>query len=447
MEVVWFLYASMMIAALAFALGVSAATGVAFGILPAVNATRVSIGESLKAAARSVMGAGSGTFRTRRALVIGQIAIATPLLGGSGLMIRSIANALAIDTGLDAVGVGIAAVNLPASRYDTEARASFARRLHSALEQESAVRRATVASDIPLNSGYSATMVELDEPEYAGREIRVYVHRVSSGYFETLGIPIIRGREFDDSDRAGGPVVVIISNQMAERFWPNADPVGRVVEGATIVGVVGDATYRGLIPNQVSNPNDPDIFAPLAQMPAARLQIAVRGSAAATDLAELIRAEVRRLDPALPVFGLTTMEEIVDAQVASNRTATRLLGAFASIAVVLAVGGLFGVMMYTVGRRKNEIGIRMALGAEPARVMRMFLGQAAGLVALGLLAGLLLAMGTVRFLASQLYQVGTSDLTTYLFAVGAFVSVGLLASAVPAFRATQVDPLISLRSE
>ncbi len=434
------------VAALLFAIAVSLTTGFVFGLLPAVSTARVSIGDSLRVSSSSVSGSRRG-FSTRRALVVAQIAVTIPLLVGSGLMIRSVSNTLSIDTGFDAAGVGVVSVNLPASRYDDVSRIEFSRQLREALLNEPLIRNATVASDIPLNSGYSAMIIELSGPGYVGRDVRVYVHRVSPGYFATLGIQLLQGRVFDSSDRSVGSDVVIVSEKMARRFWPDESPLGRVIGDATIIGVVANATYRGLVPDQEVNPDDPDIFVPLSQSSRADLQVAVRGQGTAADLPMLIQRTIGQIDPMLPVFGASTLAEIVEAQVAPSRAATRQLGAFAAIALLLSAGGLFGIMAFTVSTQTKEIGVRMALGADSTRVLGALLGKAAGLIVGGVVVGLIMALGITRFLESQLYSVSTTDFATYGSAAVVFLCVGLVACVIPSLRATRVDPLVSLRSD
>ena len=433
-----------------FALVVSLGTGLLFGLLPAVVGTRVSLSESLKAASRSVLHTGgAGRFGVRRLLVVGQVAVAVLLLIGAGLMVKSIARQLAVDTGFEPAGVVVAQVDLPATRYDAPGRIEFARRLEQALVENPSVRRAAVASDIPLASGYrSASTVTLDDDaEFAGQEIRVYVHSFTPGYLETLGLSLVQGRNFTDRDAGDSPGVMMVSQQMARKYWPNESPVGKRVSGAEIVGVVGDATYRGLVLDPVNNPNDPDVFYPLLQRPAARLNVAVKGDGSTVGLADVVRAAVRRLDGSLPVYGVSTMDEVIENQVAASRAATRQLGAFAVIALVIAAAGLYGVMAYQVSRRAKEIGVRIALGAMRGRVMGMILGQGLALVGVGLALGLGAAAVVGRVLQSQLYDVATTDIATYGAVTLVFSAVAALACLIPATRAMRVDPVAALREE
>lgn len=296
-----------------------------------------------------------------------------------------------------------------------------------------------MASDIPLASGYSAIMVTLDDDtEFAGQRIRVYVHSFTPGYLETLGLSLVQGRNFTYRDAGDSPGVMMVSQQMARKYWPNESPVGKRVSGAEIVGLVLDP---------VNNPNDPDVFYPLLQRPAARLSVAVKGDGSTVGLADVVRAAVRRLDGSLPVYGVSSMDEVMENQVAVSRAATRQLGAFAVIALVLAAAGLYGVMAYQVSRRANEIGVRIALGAMRGRVMRMILGQGLAPVAVGLALGLGAAAVVGRVLQSQLYDVATTDIATYGAVTLVFSAVAALACLIPATRAMRVDPVATLRED
>jgi len=262
-----------------------------------------------------------------------------------------------------------------------------------------------------------------------------------------LGIPVLEGREFAETDRAETRPVIVISQQFADRFWPGISPLGQMIDDAEVVGVAANASYRSLVPDQEEFPNDPDVFIPIVRNAPASLQVAVRGSVDPTELAQIIRSEVHGLDPMLPIFGVTTLADLVEAQVGASRAATQQLGAFAIIALLLAVGGLFGVMAYSVGRQAGEIGLRMALGATSRRIRMVFLGRAMGLVLAGVLIGVTLSIAVVRVLDSQLYGVASNDWTTYSAAGGLFLIVGLAACLMPALRATRIDPLLALRSE
>ncbi len=433
---------------LSFALAVSLATGLLFGVVPALVGARVSLSETLKSATRSLVGEGDGgRVSPRQLLVVGQVSIAVVLFVGAGLMVKSIARQLAIDPGFDASGL-VAQVSLPAARYDRDARISFAQQLEQSLWANAAVQSATVATDVPLGSGYSATMVALDaDPQYAGQEFRVYVHRVSPGYFETFGIPIVQGRAFESVDVGESAPVVIVSEHMVRRWWPDESPIGKLVDGAAVIGVAGDVKYRSLTADPVNNPDDPDLLYPILQRPSTQYSVAVSGVGGARELETAIRTAVRELDASLPVFGVTTMEQIVEAQVAASNAATQNLSAFAILALILAAAGLYGIMAYQVRRRTNELGIRIALGAGRGRLLAMVLRQGLSLVAVGLVIGLAGAAAMGRLLESQLYQVPTTDLATYALVAAVFVGVGVLACLVPATGAMRVDPLVALREE
>lgn len=433
--------------ALGFALAVSLATGILFGALPAISATRVAMSETLKSGSRSVT-AGGGPLNARRLLVVSQIAVALVLLIGAGLMIKSLTKQLAIDPGLRSDGVVTMQLDLPPSRYDREDAGVFSRTLRERLIALPGVAAVTVSSDIPLASGYSAMGVTIDDrPETADARVRVYSHGVTPGYFNTLGIPLLRGREFADSDVPDSPPVVIVNQYMAERYWPGGNPVGKTVSGVEIVGVAADVKFRGLVPDPVQNPDEPDIYYPLYQRPLYDLSVVIRAAIEPAQLVERVRAALRSLDPALPLYNVATMDEIIQRQTARSRAASSQLGFFALIALLLATTGVYGVVAYSVRQRTNEIGVRIALGADRGTVVAMVLRQGLTLVGVGLALGLVIAVAGGRLIASQLYDVASVDPATYAAVIAVFGAVGVAASAIPAWRATRVDPVAALRYE
>lgn len=421
-----------------FALLIAIATAVVSSVAPALMGERT---------ANAALRGGRGTLgrgdRGRRLLVVAQIAVAVPLLIGAGLMLRSIAAQLAIDPGFRAEGVVTAEVSLPRTRYDGEAAAAFAGRLQDALSRVPGTQVA-IAGDVPIASGYSATIATV---EHAGveRDYRVYVHSVSADYFDVLGMRMVEGRAFDARDGASGTEVVILSETAARRFYPGESAVGRLIEGAQVVGVVADAAFRTLLPDPVGNPDDPDIFLSFPQRPAMSVNVLLRGDGNPTRLVEQVREEVRRIDPSLPVAASSTLAEIVDGQVSADRALARQLAVFAVFALLLAGTGLYGVMAYSVSSRAPEIGVRMALGAERHTVLRQIFVQGTRLVAIGLALGLLVALLATSILRSQLYGVTRSDPFTYLVVAGVLAVAGMGATAIPAWRAMRVEPARVLR--
>jgi putative ABC transport system permease protein len=430
----------------AFAVVVSVGVALVIGLLPAMVSSKISGAAAARGAGRSVSDVGGGRVPWRQFLVAGQVASAVALLIGAGLVFRSVRSQLAIDPGFDSQSVAVAQVNLPAGRYpDDAARAAFADRLERELDAAAGITDATIASDVPLMSGYSAIDVRVDGDPQAEESIRVYRHRVSPRYFATLGIPIIRGRPFETTDIMGGTRSIIVSQTFADRYWPDQAPIGKRVSGMVVVGVAGDARFRSLVPNQSTSPDDPDVFLALAQFPTTDLAIMARTRGSTEGAHQQIDDALRRIDPSLPLFNRTSLDEQISSEVASATALSRQLGTFAGLAIALAVAGLYGVMAYNVGRRTNEIGLRMALGANERRVLGMVMGQGTRMVGSGLLIGMAAAVILSRMLRDQLYEVSTLDPTTYGVVGALFLSAGLIAAFLPARRATRISPLEALR--
>jgi predicted permease len=433
-------------ATIVFALAVSIGTALVFGSIPAGSGVRVGLMETMRAGSRgSTHGGGRGSIG-RRLLVVAQLGIAVPLLVGAGLLLQSIMHQSAIDPGFDAQGVVGAEINLPAARYTFDEARQFADRLTQTLEQDPLIAGVAIASDIPIQSGYRATMIDVEDPGQPPRAFRVYVHNVSAGYFELLRMKLLDGRTFDSRDAAGAAEVVVLSEKAAQRFWPGEQAVGKRIEGAEVIGVVGDAAFRTLLPDPVENPDDPDIFLAFAQYPTTAQSVLLRARGAAPDaLVDRLRDAVHTLDPALPVQANTTLTAVLNAETAASRALARELVAFAVAALLLAAAGLYGIMAYTVSQRAPEIGVRMALGAARGRVLFQVLRQGLQLVVAGTGAGLLVALAGGRVLRNQLYGVAATDVWTYAAVVAVLASAGALASWFPARRATRLDPMRVLK--
>jgi putative ABC transport system permease protein len=285
----------------------------------------------------------------------------------------------------------------------------------------------------------------------ADGEIRMYRHRVTPGFFSTLGIPLIRGRDFTEGDHAEAPGVVIISEAMARRYWPNEDPIGKRLRESgsgnpwfSIVGVAGEVKYRGL----PQNPNaDPDVYFPLMQRPTGNLNLAIRASVDPNSLVAAARGVLQKLDPDLPAYSVTTMAEQVASQTRQSRFSAWLLGIFGGLALALAAVGIYSVMAYAVEHRSREIGIRMAMGARAADVLKMVISQGMRLALLGVALGLGAALALTQLMKRLLFGVAAADPLTYGVIALLLTLVALLACWVPARRATKVDPIIALKCE
>jgi putative ABC transport system permease protein len=437
---------------LGFSLSVSILTGVLFGLAPALQAARPALSETLKAGGRNASG-GLGRNRLLGSLVVSEIALALTLLIGAGLMIRSLQHLQAVDPGFSTERLLTMRVSLPAQRYRREQIAAFGQQLCERLETLPGAQSVALASDLPLSGNSSAGPVELEgkPATSAGDETRMYRHRVTSGFFRALGIPLIKGRDFTAGDHAQAPRVVIISETMARRYWPNEDPLGKRLRetGAgdpwlSIVGVVGEVKYRGL----PQNPNaDPDVYFPLMQEPNKDLFLVVRSSGDPNSLVAAVRGVLQKLDPDLPAYNVTTMAERVANQTTQSRFSAWLHAIFGGLALVLAAVGIYSVMSYAVEQRSREIGIRVALGARAVDVLAMVIGQGMKLALLGVALGLGAALGFTQLMKRLLFGVAAADPLTYGVIAFMLAAVALLACYIPARRATKVDPMIALRCE
>jgi predicted permease len=309
------------------------------------------------------------------------------------------------------------------------------------------VTEAALASDLPLSGSSQAVFYAADGDDTTAAETRprAYVHRVTPGFFRVVGMPLLQGRTFLESELTPEITVVVVSDSVVRRFWPNADPIGRIIRvgslEASIVGVVPDTKYRGLPDNPTA---DPDLFFPYADRGAQG--VVLRTALPPASVASAVQAAIRRADPNIVVFGVTPMADQVAAQTSQSRFMSWLMGLFAGTALLLATVGIYGVMSYLVTQRTREFGIRLALGASSGEIIRVVVQQGARLIAAGVLLGVAAALGMSRLLQSLLFGVEATDpsgaLPVVLLAV-----VALAACAVPAIRATRVEPVVALRNE
>jgi putative ABC transport system permease protein len=437
--------------ALAFALVAAFLTGIAFGIVPAWNAARG--GERPPSAWATTVAASP----LRRGLVIAQLALALVLLTGAGLLIRSFALLRAQPSGFAPDGVLTMRLSLPAARYDSIAsQQAFLTRLEEDLRGLPGARAAGLVSELPL-SGWRMmhNMIVEGQPEVpAGQEPEVYSHEVSPGWFAAAGTPIVRGRAIGEEDGPGAPLVGVVNEAFVRRFSPGRDPLGLRARWAraesaawmTIVGVAADARFEDLGEEQ-----PPTIYTPFLQkqVPWKRwTAIAVRTQAGdPMALAEPVRRDVHRIDAALPITDVQPMTAVMLESVSDRRFNLILLCAFAGLAFGLAVVGIHGVLAHLVAQRSREVGVRMALGARRIDVLWLMLRQGLPLIGLGIAGGTLAAVAATRLMRSLLYGITPGDPLTFAAAAACLAVVGLLASLIPAQRATRVDPCIALRAE
>lgn len=435
---------------LAFSTAAALLSTVAFGLLPALKTSRTHPGEDLRAGGRT---SAAATARLRATLVVTQLALAVTLLVGAGLTARSYVRLLAVDPGFDATDVLAVRVDLPEGDYPPERRQALAVEARRQLAALPGVASVAGSVGAPYAGFYTANAVavpgwEPTSPAAEGGAPIAQWRSVTPGYFETLDVPILRGRGIATTDQAGGGATVV-SQAFAKQFWPGQDAVGRKLlfggpDGSprVVVGVVGDVRDAAL-----DEAPRPTIFLPYQQIPWMHQTWLVETTAEPATVARAVRAELRRLVPGVPIPEL----EPLRANLAGARTNPRfqalLMAAFAVAAVTLAAAGVYGLMAFAVARRRREIGVRMALGARPAAVVTMVARQGAVLVAAGAALGLAGAWALARSLESLLYQTSPSEVTTYAGAVAALAVVGLLAAYLPARRAAEVDPTVALTAE
>jgi predicted permease len=439
----------------AFTALVAVGTGVLFGLAPLLSSTMQRVGATLKqGGTRSTRG--SAGVRTRRALVVAEIAFAVVLLVGSGLMLRSVAALREVDMGFDPDDALTFTVALPAGDYPEPASVGqFYAELLERVRALPGVVAATATSDLPTTQ-----ILDANDTEFEGVPMTTdgppqnvdYYTAVHDAYFETMGVPIVEGRGFEPADALADGLVLIVNERTASTFYPGESAIGRRIRPSgsdawfTVVGVAGDVHQAG-----VATPPSTELFFynPQAAQLGANVQrvmsIVVRTQRDPLVLAPAVERIVREIDPALPVASLQTLEQNVAGTMAQPRFLTLLLGVFAGVALLLAAVGTYGVMAHSVAERNREIGIRMAMGAEPESVRGLVLRQGAALAATGLALGVIGALGLTRFLAAQLYEVGTTDLRTFVAVPVVLGAIALLACYVPARRATRVDPVEALR--
>lgn len=432
----------------AFTFGLAIVTAILFGLVPALAASAPDLHSALKVGGRGNT-AGRGGSSVRAALVVGELALSLIAMVGAGLFIRSMQNAQKIDPGFESQRLGTMAFNLGAARYTPARGEQYFLDAVEAARAVPGVEAAAVALNQPLGGGFLRTVFAADKdslPDYRGTLTNI--ESVSAGYFETLHIPLVSGRTFTAFDSEGNGLVAIANEAMARHFWPGENPIGKrwhfFGETATreIVGVVRDVAL-----NQLGEPPQPIAYLPIAQYyePAATLQVRTTGDPARV-LAE-VRNRVQKLDRNLAITNITTIREIIGQGLWAARMGAMLLALFGLLALVLAAVGLSGVMGYSVAQRRQEIGLRLALGAQPQEILRMVLGQGLLLTAVGMAIGLVAALALARLATSLLYGVSAADPMTLLVVPPVLITVALLACCFPARRAMRVDPIVALRYE
>ena len=428
---------------------VSLLTGLVFGIAPALAISRTDVHRTLKEGGRG-SAESRGRNRMRGLLVVSEVALALLLLIGASLMIGSLLKLRDVDAGFRAAGLLTAAIDLPPSKYaKPEQYEAFYRQLEERISAMPGVVTAGFSSVLPLGGDHLENWLVEGHPIHSPSDVPlVSVRIVTSRYFQTLQIPLRRGRAFTAQDRQGAPRVVIVNEALARRYWPNQDPIGKHIGNGRedgwmpVVGVVGNVRHTSL-----SEEPKPEMFMPLAQNARPAMRLAVRTPADPLRFAPALRRALAEVDRDQPLSRVGSMEQAVSDSIATGRFSALLLGMFAALALVLAAIGIYGVISFSVTCRTHEIGVRMALGARGADVLRAVMGQAAVLALVGVAIGLAAAFALTRLMGSMLYGIEATD--PLVFAGGSLVvaAAAALASFLPARRAARVDPIVALRYE
>jgi putative ABC transport system permease protein len=439
---------------LGFTLLVSLLTGLIFGLAPAIQASNFNLNETLKEGGRD-SAAGSRSNRIRALLVITEVAVSLILLIGAGLLINSFMRLRNVDPGFRADNLLTMRIVLPALKYPDQARrAAFYTDLLRRVEALPGVQSAAVTTNLPLYRQGNSIGISIEgRPDPPPDQGLIIVTRVvSPEYFSTMGIQLSKGRQFNEHDKAEGQGVAVISETMARKYWPGEDPLGRRIKSGssastspwlTIVGVAKDVRQF-----ELNVDPKPQMYLPYEQAGFfAPRDLVVRTNVEPLSLAATVRRTVWEIDKDQPVSNISTMEDILSESVARQRFSMLLLGVFAALALVLAAVGLYGVMSYSVAQRTREIGIRMALGAQARDVLKLVVGNGLKLVLIGVVIGLVAAFILTRLMSSLLFGVSATDPITFTIISLVLIGVALLASYIPARRATKVDPMIALRYE
>lgn len=439
------------ISVLGFTLVTSLLTGIVFGLAPAWQSAKSDLNEALKESGRSST-SGFALRRLRSMLVVSELALAFVLLVGAGLMMKSFVRLSGVDAGFDAKNVLTMALSLPGAKYpENEQQAAFFREVTTRLESLPGVQSAGAVSAIPLTGWQNKTSFAIEGRQEMSQTEEL--HAASPGYLRAMGIPLLRGRAFNEQDQGKSERVVIVSEGLARRYWPDEDPIGRRIQlggdshepWRTIVGIAGDIKQSGL-----DSESTREYYISYLQDTwgmTSDMTLVVRTEGNPSSLISVAQNQVKALDKDLPVYNVRTMEELRARSAAVQRFQMLLLGSFAAVALMLAAVGLYGVMAYAVTQRTHEIGIRMALGAANRDILNLVVGQGLKLTLIGVSIGLAASLALTRTLASLLYEVSAADPLTLIVTPVLLAGVALGACFIPARRATQVDPMVALRHE
>jgi putative ABC transport system permease protein len=429
---------------------ISVLTGLGFGLFPALQLSKTNVNQTLRDEGRGSTG-GHKRVQLRGLLVVSQVALSLLLLIGAGLLVRSFSRLLRVDPGFDPQNILTMNVSLPTVKYaEPQKQVAFFDELVRRVSALPGVRSAAISAALPLVPKRITPVLPEGQPEVPLAERPfIIVEAINPSWFRTLRVPLQSGREFTDADNAGAPKVVIVNEALARRYWPGQNPIGKHIAmgrqtASEVVGVAADVKNRGLaLDAQIQ------LYFPFAQLPWGNMNLLVRTAADPHAMVSSVRAQIAAIDSDQPVTAIQTIDELMDGSRASPRFTLLVLAAFSVAALVLTIVGIYGVLAYTVAQRRQEMGIRLALGAEKSDIVRLVVGQGLMLAIAGIVIGLIGALALSWIMASMLsgvlYGVGARDLTTFAVAPLVFLVIALFASYLPARRATQVDPNEALR--
>jgi predicted permease len=432
---------------LTFTLGISLATGVVFGIFPALQLARMDLHMTLREEGRS-SSAGHARGRLNGLLVIGQVALSLLLLIGAALLLRSYERLLKVDPGFNSQNVLTMNISLPTVKYAKPMdEVNFFDEVLRRVSAAPGVRSAAISATLPLSSKRITPMLPEGQPNVPlAQRPFIDIEAISPQWFQTLRVPMRGGREFAAADNQQAPKVLIVNETFARQFWPGQNPIGKHVivgrwpEPAEVVGVANDIKNRGL-----SQEPQAQVYIPFAQLPWSNMNLLVRTAVPPQTMTAAVRAVIAGVDPDQPVTSILTVDELMDNSRTQPRFLMMLLTVFSATALALAVVGIYGVLAYSVAQRQHELGIRLALGAKSADILRLVVRQGLILAASGVVIGFVAALLMTRLMSSMLYKVGAHDLVTFVAAPLLFLAVAVLTSYIPARRATKVDPIEAMR--
>jgi len=431
---------------LLFTLGVTLLTGLVFGSFPALKLARTNINSELRDEGRGTTG-GHKRMQAKNLLVIFQIAVCMLLLIGASLMIQTFTNLQRVELGFDPANVLSMNISLPTVKYaKAQQQISFFDDLLRRVNAVPGVRSASISAALPLTPKRITPILPEGQPEVPlAQRPFIIIEAIGTEWFQTMRVPIKLGRAFTEADNAQAPRVVIINQSLARQYWPNENPIGKhMIVGrqtpAEVVGVAGDVKNSGLAVEA-----KPQLYLPFPQLPWGNMNLLVRTAIDPHQVVSTLRQQVYSIDPDQPITQVQTMDELLATFRAQPRFTVFLLTSLSSIALVLAVVGIYGVIAYTVAQRRHELGIRMALGAERRDVLRLIVARGLFLTLIGIVIGLIAALASTRVMASLLYHVKVRDLPTFALASALFACVGVAASYIPARKALRVDPKEALR--